>query len=67
MQLTSPSISFETRVASHAKSLEDARARVAATDQDLEHFRQQKRRTPEGGLRQEVGCFGVVICTSSVS
>lgn len=66
---------LEKQVASHAKSLEDARARVAATDEDLERFRQQQRRTPEGGLRQEVyrlgaakaeaeaqvGCFGVVV------
>ncbi|CAN0404699.1 unnamed protein product, partial [Ectocarpus sp. 12 AP-2014] len=46
------------QVASHAKSLEDARARVAATDEDLERFRQQQRRTPEGGLRQEVYRLG---------
>ncbi|CBJ32316.1 centrosomal protein 120 [Ectocarpus siliculosus] len=49
---------LEKQVASHAKSLEDARARAAATDEDLERFRQQQRRTPEGGLRQEVYRLG---------
>ncbi|CAN0310708.1 unnamed protein product, partial [Ectocarpus sp. 12 AP-2014] len=49
---------LEKQVASHARSLEDARARVAATDEDLERFRQQQRRTPEGGLRQEVYRLG---------
>ncbi|CAN0478608.1 unnamed protein product, partial [Ectocarpus sp. 12 AP-2014] len=49
---------LEKQVASHAKSLEDARARVAATDEDLERFRQQQRRTPEGGLKQEVYRLG---------
>lgn len=49
---------LEKQVSSHAKALEDARARVVATDEDLERFRQQQRKTPEGGLRQEVFRLG---------
>lgn len=49
---------LEKQVSSHAKALEDARARVTATDEDLERFRQQQRRTPEGGLRQEIFRLG---------
>ena len=49
---------LEKQVSSHVKSLEDARARAAAADEDLERFRQQQRRTPEGGLRQEVFRLG---------
>lgn len=49
---------LEKQLASQTKSLEDARARVVSTDEDLERFRQQQRRTPEGGLRQEVFRLG---------
>lgn len=49
---------LEKQVSSHAKALEGARARVTATDEDLERFRQQQRRTPEGGLRQEIFRLG---------
>ena len=49
---------LEKQVSSHVKSLEDARARAAAADEDLERFRQQQRRTPEGVLRQEVFRLG---------
>lgn len=50
--------SLEKQLKSQAKELEDARARVAATDQDFERFRQQARKTPEGGLRQELFRLG---------
>lgn len=49
---------LEKQAAIQAKALEDARARVTATDEDLERFRQQQRRTPEGGLRQELYRLG---------
>lgn len=49
---------LEKQVSSHAKALEGARARVTAADEDLERFRQQQRRTPEGGLRQELFRLG---------
>ena len=49
---------LEKQVSSHAKALEAARARVTATDEDLERFRQQQRRTPEAGMRQEIFRLG---------
>lgn len=50
--------SLEKQVASHAKALEDARARAMGADEDLERLRQQHRRSPEGSLRQEVFRLG---------
>lgn len=49
---------LKRQVASLSKGLEDARARVLATDEDMDRFRQQQRKTPEGGLRQEVFRLG---------
>ncbi|CAM9957971.1 unnamed protein product [Scytosiphon promiscuus] len=49
---------LERQVTSHVKSLEDARSRAVAADEDLERFKQQQRRTPEGGLRQELFRLG---------
>lgn len=50
--------SLEKQVASHSKSLDDARARMVAADEDLERLRQQHRRSPEGSLRQELFRLG---------
>lgn len=46
--------SLENQLAINVKALEDARSKVVAADEDFERFRQQHRRTSEGGLRQEV-------------
>lgn len=49
---------LERQVEIHAKGLEDARARMIAADDAFEQLRQQSRKTPEGGLRQEVFRLG---------
>lgn len=49
---------LDKQMKSQAKALEDARARVIATDEDFERFRQQTRRTSEGGLQKELFRLG---------
>ena len=49
---------LEKQLASQAKQLEDARARVASADEDLERFREKQRKTSEGSLRQELFRLG---------
>lgn len=49
---------LDKQVKSQAKALEDARARVTATDEDFERFRQQTRKTSEGGLQRELFRLG---------
>lgn len=50
--------SLEKQLASQTKQLEDARARVASAEEDLERFKEKQRKTSEGSLRQELLLLG---------
>lgn len=50
--------SLEKQLASQTKQLEDARARMASAEEDLERFKEKQRKTSEGSLRQELILLG---------